>query len=147
MRSMSRTVLVKGGQVNYVQSVSVGPHSFPADEPVEAGGRNAGPDPYELLLSALGACVSITLRMYAARKGWPLEAVQVRLSYARVHADDCADCDREARMVDGIEVELFLTGDLSQEQRRRLLEIAGKCPVHRTLTSPMPIQTRLASGS
>src|SRR5262249_55919329 len=126
---------------------SVGPHSFPADEPVEAGGRDTGPDPYELLLSALGACVSITLRMYAGRKGWPLEGAEVRLSYARVHADDCADCDGEARRSDGIEVELFLTGDLSQEQRLRLVEIAERCPVHRTLASPMPIQTRLAVGS
>ena len=143
---MSRSVQVKGGQINYVQRVSVGPHVFPADEAADVGGRDTGPDPYELLLSALGSCVCITLRMYAERKGWPLEAVEVRLSYARVHANDCADCDGEARWVDGVEVELFLTGNLTEIQRHRLLEIAERCPVHRTLAAPIPIQTQLASS-
>ena len=138
---MTRAVLVNGGQVNYVQNISVGHHLFQADEPVTSGGLDAGPDPYELLLAALGACVSITLRMYAERKPWPLESVQVRLTYARVHAEDCAACDGEARLIDAIEAEVLVVGDLSGDQRRRLIEIAGKCPVHRTLTSSIQIRT------
>lgn len=141
---MARAVVVKGGQVNYVQNISVGHHLFQADEPVNSGGLDAGPDPYELLLSALGACVSITLRMYAERKQWPLESVQVRLTYARVHAEDCAASDGETRLIDAIEVEVLLIGDLTGDQRRRLMEIAEKCPVHRTLTSPIQIRTRPA---
>ena len=144
---MTRAVLVNGGQVNYVQNISVGHHLFQADEPVDSGGLDAGPDPYELLLAALGACVSITLRMYAERKLWPLESVQVRLTYARVHAEDCAACDRESRLIDAIDVEVLVVGDLSGDQRMRLLEIAGKCPVHRTLTSSIQIRTRPATQS
>ena len=141
---MTRTVLVNGGQVRYTQKISVGHHLLQADEPVEAGGLDAGPDPYELLLTALGACISITLRMYADRKQWPLEKVQVRLSYGRVYADDCATCDGELKLINAIEVQLSLIGDLSEDQRRRFMEIAEKCPVHRTLTSPIPIRTRPA---
>ena len=144
---MSRAVLVNDGQVNYVQNISVGHHLFQADEPVDSGGLDAGPDPYELLMAALGACISITLRMYAGRKQWPLESVQVRLMYARVHAEDCAACDGEARLIDAIEAEVLLVGDLSGDQRMRLLEIAGKCPVHRTLTSSIQIRTRPAAQS
>jgi uncharacterized OsmC-like protein len=96
---MTRAVLVNGRQIDYVQNISVGHHLFQADEPVNSGGLDAGPDPYELLLAALGTCISITLRMYAERKLWPLESVQVRLTYARVHAEDCAACDGETRLV------------------------------------------------
>jgi putative redox protein len=141
---MSRAVVVNGGRVDYVQNISVGHHLFPADEPVDSGGLDAGPDPYELLLAALGACVSITVRMYAERKQWPLESVQVRLTYARVHAEDCAACDGEPRLIDAIDVEVSVVGDLSGDQRRRLIEIAGRCPVHRTLTSSIQISTRPA---
>jgi putative redox protein len=141
---MARDVLVRGGKVRYAQNIIVGHHLLRADEPVQANGRDAGPDPYELLLAALGACVSITLRMYADRKQWPLEDVGVRLSYSRVYADDCATCDGELKLTDAIEVQLALMGDLSEDQRKRLLEIAERCPVHRTLTSPIPIRTTLA---
>ena len=144
---MTRAVLVNGGQVNYVQNISVDHHLFHADEPVDSGGLDAGPDPYELLLSALGACIGITLRMYAGRKLWPLEGIQVRLTYARVHAEDCAACDGEPRLIDTIDVEVSVVGDLSEDQRRRLIEIAGKCPVHRTLTSSIQIRTRPTSQS
>ena len=144
---MSRAVVVNGGQVDYAQNISVGRHLFHADEPAASGGLDAGPDPYELLLAALGACVSITLRMYAERKQWPLESVQVRLKYARVHAEDCAMCDGESRLIDAMEVEVLLIGDLTGDQRRRLIEIAGKCPVHRTLTSSIQIRTRPAPES
>lgn len=142
---MTRAVLVNDGQVNYVQNISVGHHLFQADEPVNSGGLDAGPDPYELLMAALGACISITVRMYAERKQWPLESVQVRLTYARVHAEDCAAYDGEARLIDAIDVEVSVVGDLSEDQRRRLIEIAGKCPVHRTLTSSIQIRTLPAS--
>jgi putative redox protein len=114
-----------------------------ADEPSDYGGDDAGPNPYELLLAALGACTSMTVRMYAERKQWPLQGVQVSLSYAKVHAEDCAACETKVGMVDRIEVAISFTGDLSGEQQRKLLEIANKCPVHRTLVSRSQIDTRL----
>ena len=137
-------VRVDGGRLRYVQKVTVGSHVLLADEPRDVGGTDAGPNPYELLLAALGACAGITVRMYAERKQWPLEEVHVVLSWARVHAEDCAECDTEVRMVDGIEMEISFSGDLSEEQRQRLMEIANRCPVHRTLSSPIPIHTRPA---
>jgi uncharacterized OsmC-like protein len=94
---MTRAVVVEDGGVRYLQNISVSRHLFQADEPAEVGGNDAGANPYELLLAALGACISITLRMYADRKHWPLEGVQVRLSYARVHAEDFAKCDGETK--------------------------------------------------
>ena len=115
-----------------------------ADEPFNAGGSDAGPTPYELLLAALGACTSMTVRMYADRKQWPLQDVHVELSYAGVHAKDCADCDSGSQMVTEIEMDITFDGDLSEDQRTRLLEIASKCPVHRTLTSPIQIVARPA---
>lgn len=142
---MTRAVFMKGEEVRYVQNISVGHHLLRADEPIEVGGRDAGPNPYELLLAALGACTGMTVRMYADRKGWPLEDVQVRLAYSMVQAGDCATANGEAELVDGIVEELIVVGDLSEEQRRRLAEIAAKCPVHRTLASPIQICTRLAT--
>ena len=142
---MARIVSVRDGRLRYVQSISVGPHVLQADEPVNAGGNDGGPNPYELLLAALGSCASITVRMYAERKQWPLEGVHVELSWKRIHAEDCADCDSNLQMVDGIEMELVFLGDLSEEQRLRLIEIANRCPVHRTLSSQVPIRTRLAA--
>src|SRR5215211_3769368 len=107
------------------------------DEPASLGGEGAGPDPYTLLLAALGSCVSMTLMLYARRKGWPLERVRVRLRQRRVHARDCAACgeDKPDDYVHHIERAVEMEGPLSEEQRARLLEIAHKCPVHRTLTS------------
>jgi uncharacterized OsmC-like protein len=140
---MPRTVRVSSGSSRYGQSISVGPHVLQADEPGDYGGNDAGPNPYELLLAALGACTSMTVRMYAERKQWPLEGVQVSLSHARVHAEDCAECETKLGMVDRIEVAISFTGSLSDEQERRLLEIASKCPVHRTLVSQAQIDTRL----
>jgi putative redox protein len=122
----------------------VGPHLLQGDEPVSAGGSDVGPNPYELLLAALGTCTSITVRMYAERKQWPLKSVNIELSYARVHADDSAACDQELKLVDGIEMKLSFSGELSESQRQRLTEIANRCPVHRTLESPIPIRARLA---
>jgi putative redox protein len=142
---MTRAVFVKSGEVTYVQTVSVGHHLFHADEPCDVGGRDAGPNPFELLLAALGTCTSITVRMYADRKGWPLEDVQVRLAYATVQAEDCNTRNDGAELVDGIQEELIVVGDLSEAQRGRLAEIAAKCPVHRTLGSPISICTRLTT--
>lgn len=110
------------------------------DEPAELGGEGAGPDPYTLLLAALGSCVSMTLTLYARRKGWPLERVRVRLRQRRVHAKDCAECGSDsADFVHHIERAVELEGDLDEEQRARLQEIAHRCPVHRTLTSEIAV--------
>jgi uncharacterized OsmC-like protein len=140
---MPRIVSVNSGPLRYGQTISVGPHVLHADEPNEFGGNDTGPNPYELLSAALGACTSMTVRMYAERKQWPLLGVQVTLSHARVHAEDCADCDTKVGMVDRIELGISLAGDLSEDQRLRLLEIANKCPVHRTLVSQVQIDAKL----
>jgi putative redox protein len=106
------------------------------DEPAELGGDGAGPDPYTLLLSALGGCISMTVTLYARRKSWPLERVTVRLRQGRIHAKDCVECaDNTEGFIHRIERSVTVEGDLTDEQRARLQEIAHKCPVHKTLTS------------
>jgi uncharacterized OsmC-like protein len=115
------------------QTVRAGRHAITADEPVDLGGDDAGPNPYELLLGALGTCTSMTVLMYARRKGWPLEGVEVRLTHSRIHAADCADCEQKDGYLDHVEKEILLRGPLSAEQVDRLGEIAEKCPVNRTL--------------
>jgi putative redox protein len=142
-RNMPRNVSVNSGSLRFVQNISVGPHVFQTDEPSENGGKDAGPDPFELVLAALGACASTTVQMYADRKQWPLEEVHVVLSYAKVTAEERAHSDTKTGLVDGIEMGISFDGDLSEDQHRRLLEIAGKCPIHRLLSSPIPIQTKL----
>lgn len=137
-------VTVTGAASGFAQQIVAGRHALLGDEPTGAGGTDTGPSPYDLLLASLGSCTSMTLGMYARRKGWPLESVVVRLRHARVHAKDCADCDTKEGMVDRIERELSLTGPLSAEQRARLLEIADRCPVHRTLTGQLRIVTTQA---
>lgn len=131
-----------GGLVNEIFS---GPHRLLADEPVSAGGSDRGPDPYKLLIAALGACTSMTLRMYARHKNLPLEGVTVRLRHQKIHATDCEECETKSGKLDQIEREITLTGPLEEEQRQRLLEIASKCPVHRTLKSEIQILSHLAS--
>jgi putative redox protein len=140
---MTRSVLVSGGPAGFRQDIAIGQHRLHADEPREAGGSDTGPDPYELLLASLGACTSMTLRMYAERKQWPLHGVQVRLNHSQIHAKDCAECETRHGLLDRIEREISLVGDLSEDQRQRLLEIADRCPVHRTLTSKIKIDTWL----
>src|SRR5260370_30699641 len=125
------------------QALLDGRHILHADEPVAAGGGDTGPGPYELLLMALGSCTSMTLHLYAARKGWPLKQVIVTLRHERVHAQDCANCEDAKAMLDRIKRKIELVGALDQVQRSRLLEIADKCPVHRTLTSKIDIRTGL----
>lgn len=137
------TVLVEGDAGGFLQTVVAGQHRFAADEPTTAGGSDSGPTPYDLLLAALGACTSMTLGMYARHKKWPLRRVAVRLRHERVHAKDCADCEAKEGQVDRIERELELFGDLDDTQRARLVEIAERCPVHRTLTGKIEVRTRL----
>lgn len=123
-------------------------NGFPlvADEPVIYGGTNEGPSPYEYLLASLGACTAMTVQMYARRKGWPLEEAVVRLSHQKIHAEDCRDCDEKESRIDRFVRELELIGGLDDEQRQRLLEIAEHCPVHRTLTGTIRIETTLRSN-
>ena len=129
---------------NVQVQITVGRHQFLADEPLGVG-DDAGPDPYALLLSALGACKVMTVRMYAQRKGWPLEDVQVSLDTRKVHAKDCEDCESDPNArVDIIHCSISFQGDLTQEQIGRLTEISEKCPVHRTLTSETKIRTVVA---
>lgn len=140
-------VIVRGNAATFVQDIHVGQHRLVADEPIVAGGTDKGPSPYDLLLSGLGACTSITLQMYARRKGWPLESVTVGLRHAKIHASDCADCETKEGMLDRIERIIELSGPLTREQRARLIEIADKCPVHLTLSSEIDIRTVVANPS
>jgi uncharacterized OsmC-like protein len=137
------SVTVTGRATGLAQEIEAGRHRFAGDEPAASGGTDTGPNPYELLLAALGTCTSMTIGMYARRKEWPLEAVTVRLRHAKIHAEDCADCEERVGFIDRIERDVELVGALSAEQRARLLEIANKCPVHRTLTSHIRIETKL----
>ena len=144
---MSRAVTVIGGPSGLRQTISVGLHHLLADEPKTSGGSDAGPDPYELLLSALGSCTNMTLQMYADRKKWPLKEVRVTLTHSKNYANDCVNCEQPAAMLDRIERRITLIGELSGEQRQRLLEIANLCPVHKSLTSRIDIQTELVNPS
>ena len=128
----------------FQQTVSIGPHRMLADEPVAAGGEDSGPGPYDFVLAGLGACTSMTLRLYAERKSLPLERVTVTLKHSKIHAEDCADCETKAGMLDQIDRVITMEGALDAEARRKLMEIADKCPVHRTLTSEIHIVTRAA---
>ena len=136
------TVLVREtGGGKYQQEVLRGPHRFLADEPVKVGGLDSGPGPYDLLLAGLGACTSMTMRLYADHKKLPLERVSVRLVHNRIHAEDCLNCETREGMLDRIDRNITMEGPLDAEQRKRLLEIANKCPVHRTLESEIEIRT------
>src|SRR6266403_3773339 len=126
------------------QTVSIGPHRLVADEPVAAGGEDTGPGPYDFLLAGLGACTSMTMRLYADRKSLPLERVTVTLQHSKIHAEDCAECETREGMLDQIDRVIAMDGALEPEQRKRLMEIADKCPVHRTLKSEIRILTRSA---
>jgi uncharacterized OsmC-like protein len=139
------TVVVRGRADGFAQEVRAGRHLLAADEPLAAGGTDAGPNPYDLLLAALDSCTSMTVAMYARRKGWPLESVTVTLRHSKVHAADCESCETKEGMLDRIERDVRLEGALDEAQRARLLEIANKCPVHRTLTSEIDILTRLVA--
>ena len=132
------------GVGTFQQTVAMGPHRLIADEPVDVGGLDTGPSPYDLLLAALGACTTMTLRMYADRKALPLSRVSVRLQHSKIHASDCESCETRQGQIDRIERVITVEGDLDDTQRARLLEIADKCPVHRTLHSEVQISTELS---
>lgn len=142
------SVITTIGAEPYTTGVAVGGrHHLTADEPASLGGADKGANPYELLLASLGACKAITLRMYADRKGWAMAGVSVALDQQRTHAKDCDDCESGEGFVHVVECTLTLLGDLSDEQRARLLEIADKCPVHRTLSGEIKVRTSLADES
>jgi putative redox protein len=138
-----RAVVVRETRTSkFQQTVSIGPHRLLADEPVAADGQDTGPGPYDLLLAGLGACTSMTMRLYAERKALPLERVTVTLKQSKIHAEDCAECDTKVGLLDQIERTIAMDGPLDAGQRQKLMEIADKCPVHRTLTSEIHIVTR-----
>jgi putative redox protein len=142
---MSRNVSVSSGPVNYAQSISVGPHNFQSDEPADVGGKDLGPNAQELLMASLGACATITVQMYAERHQFPLKGVRATLSHTRLLAENVGNSGAAIGMVDQLEMEVSFTGDLSDEQRNRLFEIANRCPIHRMLTSGVKIQSRLGA--
>jgi putative redox protein len=140
-----RQVVVRETRHNkFQQTVSIGPHRLVADEPVAAGGEDTGPGPYDFLLAGLGACTSMTMRLYADRKSLPLERVTVTLKHSKIYAQDCAECETKTGMLDRIDRVIAMEGALDTEQRAKLMEIADKCPVHRTLTSEIHIVTQAA---
>lgn len=137
-------VVTENGRGPYGQRITAGPHVLSADEPAPVG-HDTGPAPYDLVLAGLGACTSMTLRMYAARKKWPLESVTVTLRHSRMHAQDCEECETETGQLDRIDRTIELKGALDHEQRQQLLKIADRCPVHRTLHAEVAVRTTLAS--
>jgi uncharacterized OsmC-like protein/fermentation-respiration switch protein FrsA (DUF1100 family) len=140
-----RQVVVRETRASkFQQTVSVGPHHLLADEPVAAGGEDTGPGPYDFVLAGLGACTSMTMRLYADRKSLPLERVTVTLKHSKIYAEDCAECETKTGMLDQIDRVIGMDGALDAEQRKKLMEIADKCPVHRTLTSEIHIVTHAA---
>ena len=142
-RPAEGVVIVRGTGEGFAQDIVAGSHRFLSDEPARAGGTDTGPTPYDLLLASLGSCTSMTIAMYARRKQWPLQRVTVRLRHSRVHAEDCAACEARDTRLTVIERDIALEGALDTEQRARLLAIANRCPVHRTLSSQIAIPTRL----
>jgi putative redox protein len=140
--SEGTVTVTETGTGTYTQQIIAGRHRLVADEPQPIG-DDAGPTPYDLLLAALGACTSMTLRMYADRKGWQLGRIQVTLRHKRIHAQDCADCETQVGWVSHIDRDIEITGDLDDVQRQQLLHIAERCPVHQTLTSEVDVATSL----
>ena len=141
MSDTEGVVVVRGGAQGFVQEISAGRHRLVADEPVAAGGTDRGPGPYDLLMSALGSCMSMTIALYARTKKWPLETVTIRLTHSRVYAKDCLDCVvRDDTLLDRIDTAVQLSGPLTAEQEQKLMEVAHKCPVHRTLKSQIEIR-------
>ena len=137
-------IVVRGDARSFKQEIAADRHRLVADEPVSAGGGDAGPDPYDYLLTSLGVCTAMTVGFYARRNKFPLENITVSLWHSRIHAKDCEECETREGMVDRIDVEVELSGSLTAEQHAKLMDIAQKCPVHRTLTSEINIRLRSA---
>lgn len=138
-----KQVVCRVGPSGYTTEVKAGNHGFLADEPIRLGGQDLGPSPYDLLNAGLGACTAITLRMYADRKGWEVTDIKVHLQHEKIHAEDCLQCDTPTGKIDRIERVIELEGNLTEEQRQRMLQIANKCPVHRTLHNEIVVQSKL----
>jgi len=138
-------IVVRGSADSFKQEITARKHCLVADEPVSAGGGDAGPDPYDYLLASLGVCTSMTVGLYARREKFPLENITVSLWHSRIYAKDCEECETKQGMLDRIDVEIELTGSVNEAQRAKLMEIAAKCPVHRTLTSEINIRLQEAS--
>jgi putative redox protein len=140
-------VIVHGGASGYAQHVTAGRHELTADEPIDGGGTDTGPTPYDLLAASLGTCTSMTIAYFARQRQWPLESVTVHVRHSKIHAADCATCDTKEGRVDRLDRTIALSGQLTAEQRQELLRIANRCPVHRTLTSQIDIQTSLVDSA
>ena len=135
-------VIVRGTAADFSQKIEIGSHHLTADEPVSFGGSDTGSSPYDLILAALGACTSMTIGLYARKRKWPLENITVSLRHSKIHAADCEECETKEGRIDRIELDIYLDGALTDEQRAKLMEIAEKCPVHQTLTSEINIKSR-----
>jgi uncharacterized OsmC-like protein len=140
-------VVVRGNSREFLQEITTGRHRLQSDEPTAYGGKDAAPGPYDYLLTALGVCTSMTIGLYARRKEIPLENILVSLRHSRIHAKDCEACETKEGMLDRIDLEVQLTGPLTPEQHARLMAVAAKCPVHRTLKSEIDIQLQEAPAS
>lgn len=143
--SGTETVIVsQAEQGQYTNSIITSSgHNMTADEPLSVGGLDLGPSPYDFLLSALGSCKSMTMRMYASRKGFKLDHVEVKLSHSKIHAEDCENCETKKGLVDHIQTDISLKGDLTDEERQKIFDIAARCPVHRTITHEIIIESSL----
>lgn len=142
-KNQKKIVHIHHGKQNYKAVMTAGNHELLADEPEPLGGQGSGPDPYDYLLMSLGSCTAITLKMYADRKGWPVEDIFVELRHFKSHARDCKECDKPGAKIDHIEKDIIVKGDLSREQLEKLLEISEKCPVHKTLTDTINIDSAI----
>lgn len=135
-------VIVRGDAKGFAQKIDIGPYHIDADEPVSYGGTDSGPSPYDFILGALGACTSMTIGLYARKRSWPVDKITVSLRHSKIHAKDCDDCETKEGRIDRVEMEIHLEGALTDEQRAKLMEVAGKCPIHQTLTHEINIKTR-----
>ena len=138
-------VVVRGKGGSFSQEIVAGKHQFQADEPVDVGGKDAAPNPYDYLLAALGSCTSMTIGWYARKRNIPVEDIKVSLWQSRIHAKDCEDCLTKEGMIHRIELEIALTGNITAQQHQLLMEAAERCPVHQTLTAEIDIKTRVAA--
>jgi putative redox protein len=140
-------VVVHGRGHTFLQEVSAGTHHFQADEPINVGGTDAAPDPYDYLMASLGACTSMMVGLQARKRKWPLDSINVSLTHSRIHAQDCEECLTEDGMIDRIEVTVELTGPLTSEQRAELMKTAASCPIHRALTHEINVRLRPVNGA